>query len=594
MSDRAPRRPSGRLARRLVLAFLFVGLVPLGLLAGFGPRIVKRHFADLSRQRITGTLAGVRHELELRRDNIRVQVSDLAVDPEIVRQVALVGPSGTPGLSLIDHVVERRNAIGLDWLEVTDKAGIVLARGHARGDFAESLATDPLIAAAIAGQALTAIAPLATPDSGLALLAAAPVTFEGQFIGVVRGCDRLDRAFASRLATLSGAAVAVIDSAGHEGATTFPVAIGNPVALEDSLTLRRRADGSVDSTREVTLDDVPYRVGDFQLEGTGGRNAGKLVVGVSESDLANTLASLLRLLGAAALIALLVGIAVALIFALRVSRPVRALALAAQRMGHGDLAVRLPAGPNDEVGELMAAFNAMAVDIAGARERLIATERQAAWAQVARRLAHDIKNPLTPIQLAIEEVEAARIAGDPDLANVITRAAKTIKAEVRVLRELVKEFGDFARSPEPRLEPIDVHELLDHAIDLYVPGSVAVERDYGLAEGRMVGDPDLLARAFGNLVKNACEAMEGRGTLSVSTRADDRTAEIVIQDSGPGIPPGDRQKVFTPYFTTKPEGTGLGLAIVQRVVDDHGGALALHSTPQGARFVLRFPEVRRG
>lgn len=430
----AQRGSSGRLARRLVLAFLFVGLVPLGLLAGFGPRIVKRHFAELSRERITGTLAGVRHELELRRDAVRVQVADLSVDPEIVRQVALVGPSGVPRLSLIDHVVERRNAIRLDWLEVTDPHGVVLARGHARGDFAESLGTDPLIAAAMAGQALTAIAPLAGPDSGLALLAAAPISFEGQTIGVVRGGDRLDRAFASRLATLSGAAVAVMDSAGHEDATTFPSALRNLVALTDSLAPRAGAEGGVDSTREITLDDVPYRVGDFELEGPSGRASGKLVVGVSESDLANTLASLLRLLGAAALIALLVGIAVALVFALRVSRPVRALAMAAQRMGHGDLSVRLPPGPNDEVGELMAAFNTMAVDIAGARERLLKQERQTAWAQVARRLAHDIKNPLTPIQLAIEEVEAARAANDPELPAVIARAAKTIKAEVRVLR----------------------------------------------------------------------------------------------------------------------------------------------------------------
>jgi nitrogen fixation/metabolism regulation signal transduction histidine kinase len=263
-------------------------------------------------------------------------------------------------------------------------------------------------------------------------------------------------------------------------------------------------------------------------------------------------------------------------------------------MGHGDLSVRLPPGPNDEIGDLMAAFNAMAIDVGGARERLLKNERQAAWAQVARRLAHDIKNPLTPIQLAIEEIEAARAAGDPDLSAVIARAAKTIKVEVRVLRDLVKDFSEFARSPEPRPELVDVHELLDHALDLYVPDSVSVERDYGVDGGRMVADPDLLARAFGNLVKNACEAMEGRGTLAVTTRQQDGTVEIVFQDSGPGIAPGERERVFTPYFTTKPEGTGLGLAIVQRVVEDHGGTLALEPSAVGARFVLRLPEGPRG
>src|SRR5258707_1235296 len=199
---------SGRLARRLVLAFLFVGLVPLGLLAAFGPRIVRRHFAELSRDRIAATLTGVRHELELRRQTVRDQVQTLAADPELVRQLALVAPDGTPGLSLIDHVVERRTAIGLDWLEVTDSKGAVLARGHARGDFGESLAADPLVAAATSGIALVGVEPLVAPDSGLALLAAAPVVFENRVLGVVRGGDRIDRAFAGRLATISGAAVA--------------------------------------------------------------------------------------------------------------------------------------------------------------------------------------------------------------------------------------------------------------------------------------------------------------------------------------------------------------------------------------------------
>jgi nitrogen fixation/metabolism regulation signal transduction histidine kinase len=586
---------SGRLTRKLVLAFLFVALVPLGLLAAFGPRIVRKHFQNLSRERIANVLGAVGRDLDLKRDTIKLQVENLATDPELVRDLALVAPSGEPNLALIDHVVERRDALGLDRLEVTDANGTVLARGHARGDFGDSLAQDPLIAAGRRGTSLAAISPFAGPDSGLAILAAAPVVFEGAVLGVVRGGDRIDRTFIHRMRMLSGADLAVIDSSGNETASTFLPDSTQPravvTALDRPTEIAPTDSGAApqDSTREIHLHDVPFRVGALALAGPTGAPVGRLAVGVSEADLERTLTSLLRLLGLAALIALFVAVGMALVFAVSVARPVRALAHAAQRVAHGDLEVRLPAGPNDEVGDLMSNFNAMAVDLAGSRERLVRGERQAAWAQVARRLAHDIRNPLTPIQLAIEEVERARAENDPHLGEVIARAGKTIKAEVRTLRELVREFGDFARSPAPRPEPVDLPELLDHAIALYVPSSVAVERDYTYDGPPLHADPDLLARAFGNLVKNACEAMGGQGTLGVHVRAVPLGVAITIEDTGPGVASENAEKIFTPYFTTKDDGTGLGLAVVRRVAEDHGGTLELTPSRRGARFVLTLP-----
>src|SRR5690349_15170383 len=196
---------SGRLTRKLVLAFLFVALVPLGLLAAFGPRIVRRHFEDLSRERIANVLGAVARDLDLKRETIKLQVDNLATDPDLVRELAVVAPSGEPNLALLDHVVERRDALGLDLLEVTDAAGTVLARGQSRGDFGDSLASDPLVAAGRRGTSLAAVSQLAGPDSGLAILAAAPVVFEGQVLGVVRGGDRIDRSFIHRMRLLSGA-----------------------------------------------------------------------------------------------------------------------------------------------------------------------------------------------------------------------------------------------------------------------------------------------------------------------------------------------------------------------------------------------------
>jgi nitrogen fixation/metabolism regulation signal transduction histidine kinase len=572
-----------RLTRRLVLAFVFVALVPLGLLAGFGPRVVRRHFEALSRDRIRGVHQAILRDLELRRETARLRIQTLATSPEIVRLLLLARETGEPQIELIDDIVERRIASGLDWLEVANDSGFVLARGHDRGAFGFSVADDPLVAAARTGQSLASVVLLAPPDTGLALLAAAPVVFEETVIGVIRGGERLDRAFVTHVHTLAGAQVAVLAQDGQLLASSLPDAASAALAHVTAPT-------SPDSALRVVADGVPYRVAGLPLAGPASLPVGRLAVAVSEADLERTLESLLRLLGAAALIGLFVALGVALVMAERLSRPVRALALAAQRVAHGDLSVRLPPGPNDEVGDLMAAFNAMAVDLGASRERLVRGERQSAWAQVARRLAHEIKNPLTPILLAIEEVERARARGDADLDETIARAARTTRTEVRTIRQLVDEFGDFARSPVPRPEPVDVHELLDQAADLYAPSTIAVERDYDPAGGAIVADPALLARAFGNLVKNACEAMEGRGMLTLSTRRGGEGITVTCQDSGPGVAANDRDRIFAPYYTTKAEGTGLGLAIVRRIVEDHGGTLELAGNgAAGASFVVHLP-----
>ncbi|MEO6463695.1 MAG: HAMP domain-containing protein, partial [Candidatus Eisenbacteria bacterium] len=430
-----------RLTRRLVLAFVLVALVPLGLLALFGPRVVRRHFETLSRDRIQGVHQAVLHDLELRKETARLRIGTLAASPEIVRLLLIAREAGEPQIELIDAIVERRIASGLDWLEVANDSGSVLARGHDRGAFGFPVADDPLVGAALTGQAMAAVVPLAPPDTGLALLAAAPVVFEQQVIGIIRGGDRLDRAFVTHVHTLAGAQVTVFGQDGRLLATSLPASAAG--RLVGAVPM------SPDSAVRIVADGVPYRVAVLPLAGPASTPVGRLAVAVSEADLERTLESLLRLLGAAALIGLFVAVGVALVMAERLSRPVRALALAATRVAHGDLSVRLPPGPNDEVGDLMAAFNAMAVDLGQSRERLVRGERQTAWAQVARRLAHEIKNPLTPILLAIEEVERARARGDADLDETIARAARTTRTEVRTIRTLVDEFGDFARSPTP-------------------------------------------------------------------------------------------------------------------------------------------------
>jgi two-component system, NtrC family, nitrogen regulation sensor histidine kinase NtrY len=225
---------------------------------------------------------------------------------------------------------------------------------------------------------------------------------------------------------------------------------------------------------------------------------------------------------------------------------------------------------------------------------LIRSQKVAAWREVARRLAHEIKNPLTPIQLSAERLR--RHFGDapaPTLAFV-DECTSTIVAEVESLKGLVDEFSQFARMPAPKAVPTALHPLLDETLALYdgLFAEVTFERRYGTGVPLVRMDPEQIRRVVINLVDNAVEAMERRGRIVVETSLDPANAlvRIVIADDGPGIPAVDRDKLFLPYFSTKRRGSGLGLAIVRRIIAEHGGSIEVtDNTPRGTRFTIELP-----
>jgi nitrogen fixation/metabolism regulation signal transduction histidine kinase len=252
----------------------------------------------------------------------------------------------------------------------------------------------------------------------------------------------------------------------------------------------------------------------------------------------------------------------------------------------------VPVRTRDEVGELASTFNAMTRDLAGARDELVRAERVAAWREIAQRIAHEIKNPLTPIQMAIETLQRAHKKGAPQFDVLFAESASTILDEVGRLKRIVAEFSSFARMPAPTLAPVDVSEITDAALALYKGGETALELELGRGLPRALADKEQLTQVVINLVENARDAVAGRGRIRVVTRADaDRgRIELEITDEGPGLSDEARAKLFTPYFTTKPRGTGLGLAIVHRIVTDHGGEIRVGGAPgQGAVFTVALP-----
>ncbi len=219
-------------------------------------------------------------------------------------------------------------------------------------------------------------------------------------------------------------------------------------------------------------------------------------------------------------------------------------------------------------------------------------QRLAAWSEVARRVAHEIKNPLTPIRLSAERILRRFRAGEPDLPETIERGTRIIVEEVGFLKSLVNEFSRFARLPQMRPEPTDLTELARSAVRLFEGEreGIAVRVDTRLARDTVVLDPDQIKRALVNLIDNALEACGEKGEIVVTLSDREGGCTIEVADTGRGVPARDREKLFLPDFTTKGRGTGLGLAIVYRIVADHRGTIRVEDNrPRGARFIIELP-----
>jgi two-component system nitrogen regulation sensor histidine kinase NtrY len=225
---------------------------------------------------------------------------------------------------------------------------------------------------------------------------------------------------------------------------------------------------------------------------------------------------------------------------------------------------------------------------------LIRAQKVAAWREVARRLAHEIKNPLTPIQLCAERMRRHFSEAPAATRALVDECTTTIVGEVESLKGLVDEFSQFARMPAPRAVPTDLHALVEDALSLYrgLFTEVEIRPHFARALPRVNVDPEQLRRVVINVVDNAIEAIDRRGTIDIETQHDavNNLARVVVADNGPGIPAAERDKLFLPYYSTKQRGSGLGLAIVRRIVVEHGGNIEVtDNTPSGTRFVIELP-----
>jgi nitrogen fixation/metabolism regulation signal transduction histidine kinase len=293
-----------------------------------------------------------------------------------------------------------------------------------------------------------------------------------------------------------------------------------------------------------------------------------------------------------------------------VVRRVSALAGATRQVASGDLSIRVAEIPMDEVGALGAAFNRMLGEVETSRNRIEYLSRLASWQEMARRLAHEIKNPLTPIQLAVQEVHRRLVGLPEEHRKLLDIALEIVEAEVGTLRRLVTEFSQFARLPESHIEASDLRDFLadlerevvargDFFLDLaaaQVPANLSLEFVIPNGPAPLAFDAQMLRRVAVNLIRNAAQACHAvGGKIRVSAKRVSDGYELCFDDDGPGVPAQTRAQVFEPYVTTKDDGTGLGLAIVKKIVMDHRGDVEMLVSPTGgARVRISLPAEAKG
>jgi nitrogen fixation/metabolism regulation signal transduction histidine kinase len=316
----------------------------------------------------------------------------------------------------------------------------------------------------------------------------------------------------------------------------------------------------------------------------------------------------------------LIALWISSLIAREITGPIQELVAGTREVAGGNLDYQVSIDARDEVGMLADSFNQMTMKLRRNAEELRRAEKAATWREIAQKLAHEIKNPLTPIQLSAERLRRRYDSKREGYERILNECTSTIVDEVERLRRLLDEFSRLARMPRVDPVPWDVNSIVQKAIKLYgeFPENVEVETQYADNLPQALVDPEQMERAFFNVIKNAIEAMSDGGRLTVSTRAftdseskqqppespfvngeskrgvpfakGDIEIEVEFADTGPGISADSMEKLFIPHFSTKRGGAGLGLAIVQKIVSDHGGDVTVESEEgKGAVFTLRIP-----
>jgi two-component system, NtrC family, nitrogen regulation sensor histidine kinase NtrY len=590
--------------RKLLAVFALTVFLSVAAVAWLVSSVTRRAFEQSENERTTALFTQFQREFSRQGEDLVKRVQAIASAEPVLRMATALNHSSADSAAYFELARLLADGYQLDFLEFVDGNGKIISSAQWPAKFGypenafESLSSSSEQPAFLKQEELQ--------DSTAVGLFAVRATRVGEHPIYAIGGRRLDKSFLSGLELPADMRALLYQNRGEHfspellldpsaGGTSRPSDKFAPL-IEAVRQYNQEMTAPVRWTSDQADDEVFHAI---PLRGGGKERPllGILLIGNSRRPYVE----LQRHIRASALLVGGGGIVLAILLsswaAARVTRPVEQLAVAARDVAAGNWNARVEVSGRDEVAQLADSFNRMTAELLNQKERLLQAERVAAWRELARRLAHELKNPLFPLQLTVENLLRAKQASPEQFDEVFRESASTLLAEISNLKAIIGRFSEFSKMPHPQLQRVPVNEVLRGIAQLFraqlqAPGRAPIACHLELDEALepIAADPDLLHRAVSNLVLNAMDAMPQGGTLTLRTRRADDEAIIEVADTGSGLTPEECERIFTPYYTSKQHGTGLGLAIVQSVVSDHGGQISVQSQPgQGSTFVIQLP-----
>jgi len=595
--------------RKLLAVFTLTVALSVGAVAWLVQAVTRNAFDKTESERTAALVKQFQREFDRRGDDVARRVEGIAVSDAVSRMATTLRGTPADSVEYFDLSRSMAETQQLDFLELLDERGVIISSAQSPAKFGYPESGFDNLAGLNQQGAFLKLEEL--QDSTALGLFAVRAYRVGDHPVYVIGGRRLDKAFLAALELPPDMCALLYQNRGDRfsadqlldpGTSENASSRNRPgEKFQPLIDAVRRYDQEMTGLVSWSPDHVDEEVFHaIPLWGVGKDRPLLAILLIGNAR--RQYIELKRRIRDSALLAGGGGIVLAILLsswaAARVTRPVEQLAQAAQDVAAGNWNSSVEVRGNDEVAQLAESFNRMTTELLAQKERLVQTERVAAWRELARRLAHELKNPLFPLQLTVENLIRARTQTPEQFEEVFSESSRTLLAEISNLKGIIGRFSEFSKMPQPQLHLVQVNEIVTAVHQLFqaqlqAPGRTAVLCNLRLDEHLepIYADAELLHRALSNLVLNAMDAMPSGGTLTLRTRREGSNAVIEVADTGSGLTREECERIFTPYYTSKQHGTGLGLAIVQSVVSDHGGRISVHSEPgRGTTFVIELPK----